>query len=676
MVLSKINKSISYIETKKVDPNDLSMEADLYEIQARGVNIIIAIGNAKKDFEENNITFFPIYLVKSNNKVIQIGVYEVKSSDLQHYLDEEGNLEVDKINEPLIYVFVTKQMLENLRLIPESEIEEAQKAEDQELVDSGEAEPEEEAEKEVESEAEAEAEAVSIPEVRKDIFRIVKGIPIPALLQEETKQIASKIKSSYKKPENELWIQQFMGNSNYYIIDNEGGGDCLFATIRDAFSQIAQQTSVDKLRRKLSNEVTQDVFNGYRDLYEDSRKSILKDTEKIKELEAEYEKYKRLYEETLDRNEKKQYVEISKKIRQDRDIIINEKKVTYEISKEYRFMKDVDTIEKFKAKIRTCEFWAETWAISTLERVLNIKFVLLSVESFKNKDFNNVLNCGQANDSIIESIGEFKPEYYVMVEYSGYHYKLIGYKKKQIFKFKELPYDIKTLIVDKCMEKNSGIFSLIPDFIRFKDELTSGLQEIPHFDELSDAKIRGLYEDDVEFVFYDKSANKVPGKGSGEKISVDRVKEFSQLSAIPNWRRKLDNMWIQPFVVDGHIWNSVEHYYQAAKFKGTPEFYLSFSQESGSDLSKDPELAKAASSTKGKHKGELIRPKGVNKDPDYKKNNDKNMNAALYAKFNQNEDLKALLKETKKSKLMHYKKGKEPELAESLIIVRDKLSRL
>ena len=52
MVLSKINKSISYVETKKVDPNDLSKEADLYEIDANGVNIIAAIGNAKKDFEE------------------------------------------------------------------------------------------------------------------------------------------------------------------------------------------------------------------------------------------------------------------------------------------------------------------------------------------------------------------------------------------------------------------------------------------------------------------------------------------------------------------------------------------------------------------------------------------------------------------------------------------------
>jgi len=674
MVLSKINKTISYLETKKVNQNDLSKEANLYEIQANGVNIIVAVGNARNDFEDKNVTFFPIYLVKSNNKVVQIGVYEIKSSDLMNYLDDEGNLEVEKMEDPIIYVFVTKSMLENLRLVPESELEaeaEAAAKEALEKVEEAEAEAEEPFDEEVQEVA------VSIPEVRKDIFNLVKGVPIPAMLQEETRQAANKITSSYKKVSGENWFQKFMKNPNYYILDNEGGGDCLFATIRDAFSQIGQQTSVDKLRRKLSQEVTVEVYNGYKEIYDNAKRSLLKDTETIKQLEAEYSKYRSLYDSTLDRNEKKQYVEISKKLREDRDRVINDKRVTYQISQEFKFMKDIDSVEKFKDKIRTCEFWAETWAISTLERILNIKFILMSHESFNAGDLGNVLNCGQSNDAIIESIGEFKPEYYIILEYTGDHYKLIGYKKKQIFKFKEIPYDIKKMIVDKCMEKNSGLFSLIPDFVRFKDELKTGLEDVPHFDELSDAKIRGLYEDDVIFVFSDTSdARRLPGKGSGEKISVDMVKQFSQLAAIPNWRRKLDNMWIQPFVMDGHKWNSVEHYYQAAKFKGTPEFYLSFAEESGTDLSKDPEKAKAASSTKGKLKGEQIRPINVQKDPEYKKYKERNMNEALYAKFSQNEDLKALLRETKKAKLMNYKKGKEPELAEPLIIVREKIKSL
>ena len=39
-------------------------------------------------------------------------------------------------------------------------------------------------------------------------------------------------------------------------------------------------------------------------------------------------------------------------------------------------MKGIDTLEAFHARLQTCEFWGDTWAISTLEVALNIKLVL------------------------------------------------------------------------------------------------------------------------------------------------------------------------------------------------------------------------------------------------------------------------------------------------------------
>ena len=46
MVLSKINSQVSYPELKTVDTNDLKTEANLYQIEVNGIEIIIAVGNS------------------------------------------------------------------------------------------------------------------------------------------------------------------------------------------------------------------------------------------------------------------------------------------------------------------------------------------------------------------------------------------------------------------------------------------------------------------------------------------------------------------------------------------------------------------------------------------------------------------------------------------------------
>jgi len=238
------------------------------------------------------------------------------------------------------------------------------------------------------------------------------------------------------------------------------------------------------------------------------------------------------------------------------------------------------------------------------------------------------------------------------------------------------------------MERNSGGFAIIPEFKAFKDKLdgpsaTAAAASNP-FEELSEAKVRGLYDENVVFVFYNGSAsNKAPGKGSQEKIDKGSEKEFAILAAIPDWRKKLDNTWSgSPFVLDGHRWATVDHYLAAARFKDKfPEFYLSFSLESGTPLSKDLELVKCALSSSGKCRGskgeagELVRPKEVILDSKYSEKREKtDLANALLAKFEQHADLKSLLKETKNATLKHYKKSAEPEIQETLMLVREKLN--
>jgi predicted NAD-dependent protein-ADP-ribosyltransferase YbiA (DUF1768 family) len=237
------------------------------------------------------------------------------------------------------------------------------------------------------------------------------------------------------------------------------------------------------------------------------------------------------------------------------------------------------------------------------------------------------------------------------------------------------------MITERCMEKNAGPFAIIPDFIKFKSTEYKNVIREAQYEDLTESKLRGLYNDDIVFQFYSKSVDKpLPGKGNGEKIENDRLKEFSELATIPQWRKKLSNFWVQPFSLDNHQWASVEHYYQGSKFKKThPEFYLSFSLDSGTDLSKDPALAKAAGGKSGKLKGELLRPSEVTIDPDFfggsEKRYKKEMYAAQYAKFTQNEDLKTLLLSTNDAKLTHHSRGSPPVVFDELMLIRDKIKR-
>ena len=684
MVLSKIDKSINYRETKRVETGDLETEANLYQLEILGVDVIIAIGNAKNNLEDKDVLYFPIYLIKSNSKAIQIGVYEIKSDEYVNYLDDENVFDIEKLDEPLIYSFATKEFLNEKHLKPDVPLMRKKNDMKKHVSDSDTDSSEEEKElKEYNPHFE-------ISREREDIFILTKGAIIPSLLKEETSKQSSEIRSKFQEKADTTWLEKFMKNDKFFIIDNEGKGDCLFATIRDAFSSIGQQTLVSQIRDKLSKEASEEVFLNYKELYDMYKTELITTTNIIKEFAGEFEKLKCGFQMVSDRQQQKVISDECHRIKSEHERLIDQKRVTAQLLNEMKFMKNVKTLKEFKEKIRTCEFWADDWAISTLERILNIKFIIFSSEYYDRGDLKNVLQCGQLHDPIILQRGRFTPEFYIMIEYNGTHYKTIGYKNKLIFKFSEIPYDIKKLIYERCMERNSGPFDIIPDFQRFKtsqkshtikEPKYSGFEDLEDFEELKESSVRGLYNDDIVFKIYSKSNDKpLPGKGNGEKIPNQMLKDYSELSVIPQWRKKLSTFWIQPFSLENHRWSSVEHFFQASKFKKThPDFYLGFSLDSGTDLSKDPILARAAGSKTGKLKKgdgfELLRPIQVQFDPDFEVRKQKEKRSAQMAKFAQNEDLKHLLLSTNDAKLMHFVRGAEPIIMDDLMIIRDKLKR-
>ena len=213
MVASAIDPTLNYSEIKTVNLNDTKMESELYQIIVLGINIIIAIGSSKQT--NKNITYFPIYLVKSDDRVIQIGVYEFLTTALNKYIGDHGNLLVSNKMKPLLYSFASNTALYSWRKMPDTII-----AKDAPT-------PPPMPKKYV---------SVKIPTMHADIF--MAGAMSHRPMQQESKTDALDARQKYHASEKDSWINSLMQNKHYAIDESEGNDKCFFTAIKDAFSRI------------------------------------------------------------------------------------------------------------------------------------------------------------------------------------------------------------------------------------------------------------------------------------------------------------------------------------------------------------------------------------------------------------------------------------------------------
>lgn len=702
MVVSKVNPKIIYEENTDILSEDDEFESLVYPIeisfktQSKDKSIKkynIVFGKAREEKKTDGILYFPIYLVVNDEATVKIGILEIEPQKYAFILDENDDIDPEKIPEPLFFNFVNEFFLKKYETNKNEDTDE-----DDELVESDE---EYDAKlgvfkpknKNKTNESEDKKDLFEIPQEKLKItandielepitdktkvFIIDQNKKTPALLTEESSKDATELRTEYQETVQSNWINKFMENNEYKIQDNEGGGDCLFAVIRDAFEQIGHHTTIDKIRDLLASEVTNSIFQEYRQVFLAMENSIIENDKKIKTLSDIYRDSKQKINksgEALSQKEHSTLLEQAKHAKHEIKLLQDENRLNQELLRnEFGYMKSIDTLEKFQNFIRTSSYWADTWAIVTLENKLNFKFVIFSEAAFEHGSHDSVLNCGEANKELQER-GNFTPNFYIMTSYSGDHYRLVLYKNKKIFTFREVPYDVKTLVINKCLERNSGIFYLIQDFKNLKAKIGLPAEEGAVDKNDQDDFMDALYDKDIVFMFHSKSQDDVaPGKGSGETIPKEKTIIFKKLHKIKDWRRKLDDSWNKArFLLDNHHWASIEHYYQGSKFKkGFPDFYTQFSLDSkDSKFSEDVSLAKIA----GGKKSNDYRPKSVVIDPDfYEERNIKERMDALRAKFQQNIDLRELLFLTNPAKLTHFIRRSPVEIDEPLMRIRKEL---
>jgi predicted NAD-dependent protein-ADP-ribosyltransferase YbiA (DUF1768 family) len=677
----KNRHTIDYKETTHLDLDDAGYKSPLYLIELFNKKYIISIGREKQTYSKMNIYYFPVYLIFKMKVFAQIGVYQIESIEkektkrLKPFLDEDGDMILDRSGSFYMYQFLTEKYLDDSG----AEYDEMKSAEASSYdacniektanVDETKSQIQEDPDENDPFSIKIPLSNLSLEKEKINtiladgLFTIDTSRKIPDRLIEETKEQNEQYKRDFKESASQPWVVKFMKNENYNVVETQEE-DSLLNCVRMAFKQIGHITTNAKIRAKMADEANVTIYEKYRNHFFNLEGEKLEVEEKIKKIGNSIKEFKTKIEKETDKKQKGNLIKDATDLSKNYGDLKETLRILNSEIENMDFIKGIDSIEKFRELIQQTRFPIDEWGISIIEYVLNIKIFVLSQESYRKSDNNTILQCGKRWSHEIQPKVVSQPDYYIIVSENDGVYQLISYKNKYIFKFTEVPYGIKILTIIKCIEQNSGQYYLIDDFRNFKSKM--GVNPDEGEPDEDDDNSNGLYDPSVVLSFNATLKNSKPGKLNSDKINESRKTEFLALSKKinENWRNKLDDYWITPFTLDGKRWSTIEHFYQASKFRnGFPDFYEMFSLDSNSEnkrLQNEPDIAHWAGSRTGHMndnlKKEGLRPQHIKIDPTFYngENNTKVRERALYAKFKQNEDLKRTLMDTRDAKLVKY----------------------
>jgi len=707
MVKSNLDESINYQENNIIDQKDIDYESYIYNGNIYNKPINFVLGEPNFEYTDNNVVFFNVYLVNNDEVIMKIGILEIQNTQYRNsFIADTEDIDIGKFfNEqnPILFSEAKEYIRTTYKLnidLPEVDsdgddsddsVGDDSVGDDSVGDDSSEADVTSELkdiDKMLTTDDEDENADETGDETEDD----------PKVIIEETKEASEAERKAYKSnepgKEKDVWINNFMRSHKYKIRDTATNGNCFFHAIELALNETNQHKglTVNDIRERLSLEcITEDVFKTYKERYDAFLQGSRESEKEISDRSNSHKAYKKKISLSSDKEERNKLISAAyenvNKLADSKNSFSSNKSNLGDVA----FMNGVNNLEDMKQAVLKSTYYADEWSIPCIERLYNIKTIILEQDLYVgDSDDNNVLQCGHI-DPVLEKLFQkfqnkkfegkpFEPDYYIILNHTiqGLHYKLITYDRnidRGIFKFKQLPYRIKELVLENCLKKCAGPFSIIPDFRNLatscnieleeqkttKEELLSGVN-IPKKSTNKDI----LYDDSITFkIRCDGKPIIIPIGTSGDKISATDKTKFANLEAKKDWRTILDDAYgLTNFFIDGVKYHSAQDYYfktllsylkELFGYKDTKKFEETNEFKEITNLSKKldcKEMVKLYYNIeKSPKKYPLIKSVISKNKEQFELKKSAILKKALIAKFNHDASFKEILKNTQDAKI-------------------------